>query len=204
MAHGGDHRDLWAFNDERVARAIFDSEIPVISAVGHEPDVTISDFVADVRASTPSNAAELAVPDMGALLQQLYQMESRMAQSEQNRVQQYKKRLQAITEKRVMQDPMAFIQDKRLLLDHVHSRMALAGSSKLESNLRRFTQLSASLDALSPLKVLGRGYAMAQTAGGDVLKSTAQINVGDRLRLQLGQGSIKCLVEEKNDGKEIL
>jgi len=201
---GGSIEDLWAFNDERVARAIFDSEIPVISAVGHEPDVTISDFVADVRASTPSNAAELAVPDMGALLQQLYQMESRMAQSEQNRVQQYKKRLQAITEKRVMQDPMAFIQDKRLLLDHVHSRMALAGSSKLESNLRRFTQLSASLDALSPLKVLGRGYAMAQTAGGDVLKSTAQINVGDRLRLQLGQGSIKCLVEEKKDGKEIL
>ncbi len=116
---GGSMEDLWAFNDERVARAIYASEIPVISAVGHEPDVTIADFVADRRASTPSNAAEIAVPDMAELLQRLDSFRSRMAQGTLNGLERQERRLKALAEKRVLTDPLAFVQDKRLHLDYV-------------------------------------------------------------------------------------
>lgn len=196
---GGSIEDLWAFNDERVARAIYDSEIPVISAVGHEPDVTISDFVADVRASTPSNAAELAVPDMGAVLTWLQQSQGRMAQAQRNRVLQSKKHLQLLSQKRVMTDPMAFLQDRGLQLDKLHSQLALLSRGRVDKEQRRFTQLTAALDALSPLKVLSRGYAMAQTTDGAVIKSAQQIAVGQHIKLQLGQGSLGCTVTEKGE-----
>ena len=196
---GGSIEDLWAFNDERVARAIYDSEIPVISAVGHEPDVTIADFVADVRASTPSNAAELAVPDRAGVLQSVEQYRGRMLQAQRSRLAQAQKHLQMLSEKRVLQDPTAFLQDKGLLLDKLHSRLALLGQSRVEKEHRRFAQLTAALDALSPLKVLARGYAMAQTRDGTVIKSAAQVETGQHIRLQLGQGVLGCTVENKGE-----
>ena len=192
---GGSLEDLWAFNDERVARAIYDSEIPVISAVGHEPDVTIADFVADRRASTPSNAAEIAVPDMAELLRALSGSEDRMAQSIRRTLERQDKRLEELRAKRVLTDPTAFLQDRRLQLDYVQQKLAAAARGQLEEDVRRFTRLTASLDALSPLKVLGRGYAMAQSADGTILRDSAQAAPGDRIRVQLAQGGLSCTVK---------
>ena len=196
---GGSIEDLWAFNDERVARAIYASEIPVISAVGHEPDVTIADFVADRRASTPSNAAEIAVPDKRELLRYLQSSQMRLLQGESNLLDREKQRLGTWMNKRVLTDPMAFVQDKRLQLDFVQQKLGNAAARQLDGDMRRFAQLTAKLDALSPLKVLGRGYAMAQDEKGSVLKSSDQVQVGERIRVKLAQGSLQCSVEGKGE-----
>ena len=196
---GGSLEDLWAFNDERVARAIYNSEIPVISAVGHEPDVTISDFVADRRASTPSNAAEIAVPDMTELLRSLQDSGNRLVQAELNLLERQNRRLQTIEEKRVLTDPSAFVADRRLQLDYIQQRLATAQRSRVERDNRRFAELAAKLDALSPLKVLGRGYALAQNEAGEVLRSSEQVQVGDAVRVRLGQGELHCTVKEKEE-----
>ena len=205
---GGSIEDLWAFNDERVARAIYASEIPVISAVGHEPDVTISDYVADRRASTPSNAAEIAVPDMAELLRYLRGTENGMAQSVLHRLEREERRLKALAEKRVLTDPLAFVQDRRLQLDYMQDKMTSAARTHWDREARRFAGTVAKLDALSPLKVLGRGYAMARTEEGGILRSSAQVRPGDRIELRLAQGSLGCRVEEvggeETHGKENL
>ena len=192
---GGSLEDLWAFNDERVARAIYASEIPVISAVGHEPDVTIADFVADRWASTPSNAAEIAVPDMTELLRYLQGAEGRLIQGTLNLLDRQDKRLTELGKKRVLSDPMAFLQDRRLQLDYVQQKLAAAARDQIESDVRRFTRLTAALDALSPLKVLGRGYAMAQGSDGAILRDSAQVAPGDTIRVQLARGSLHCTVD---------
>ena len=205
---GGSMEDLWAFNNERVARAIYASEIPVISAVGHEPDVTISDYVADRRASTPSNAAEIAVPDMAELLRYLRGTENGMAQSVLHRLEREERRLKALAEKRVLTDPLAFVQDRRLQLDYMQDKMTSAARTHWDREARRFAGTVAKLDALSPLKVLGRGYAMARTEEGGILRSSAQVRPGDRIELRLAQGSLGCRVEEvegeETHGKENL
>ena len=196
---GGSIEDLWAFNDERVARAIYESEIPVISAVGHEPDVTISDFVADVRASTPSNAAEIAVPDMTDLLRHFKEIGNRMAQSQTKTLELAAKRLSALAEKRALTDPTAFIQDRRLQLDNTQQQLSLIAQKRLSAQQQRFATLAASRDALSPLRVLGRGYAVAQCEDGSVLKNVAQVAVGENIHVRLGQGSLRCTVNEKEE-----
>ena len=196
---GGSLEDLWAFNDERVARAIYASELPVISAVGHEPDVTISDFVADRRASTPSNAAEIAVPDQAELLKRLDSASRAMAQGTLNTLEKADARWKAMAAKRVLTDPMAFIDDRRMQLDSVQQRMGLTAHRQLGARQQRFAALAASLDALSPLKVLGRGYAMAQTSDGTVLRSSGQVQEGDRIHVQLGQGALDCTVDHKEE-----
>lgn len=196
---GGSIEDLWAFNDERVARAIFASEIPVISAVGHEPDVTIADFVADKRASTPSNAAELAVPEQKDLLKHLQNAERALTKNTLAAMEKAETRLKSIAEKRVMQDPMAFVDDRKMYLDHVQQRMGLTAQRKVNAQLQRFTRLAASLDALSPLKVLGRGFAMVQTEDGTVLRSATQVDTGDTIQVRLGEGSLHCTVDDKKE-----
>lgn len=196
---GGSLEDLWAFNDERVARAIYDSQIPVISAVGHEPDVTIADFVADRRASTPSNAAEIAVPDMTELLRSLHNSGTRLVQAELNLLERQNRRLQNVTDKRVLTDPSVFVADRRMQLDYSQQKLLGAARTRIEQENRRFAHLSAKLDALSPLKVLGRGYALAQNDTGDVLRSSAQVAIGDSIRVRLYEGELHCTVKEKGE-----
>lgn len=192
---GGSIEDLWAFNDERVARAIYESEIPVISAVGHEPDVTISDFVADARASTPSNAAEIAVPDQVELRRFLRDCEERLAQSETARLEMLRKHLDALAAKRVLRDQTAYVQDKRMELLHLQQRLGDLTGAQIARKKQRFAALAASVDAMSPLKVLGRGYAMAQTAGGKIIKAAEDVEPGAHITVKLGRGALQCTVD---------
>ncbi len=193
---GGSIEDLWAFNDERVARAIYDSEIPVISAVGHEPDVTISDFVADARASTPSNAAEIAVPDQAELRRLLRDVQSRMEQAQMGKLQNLRKRLEELAGKRVMTNHLAYVQDKRMELLHLQQRMTDQAKMVVAQKRQGFAAAAAALDAMSPLKVLGRGYAMAQNEEGKLLKSYQDVACGDRVNVTLGQGGFSCIVDK--------
>ena len=194
---GGSLEDLWAFNDERVARAIYEAETPVISAVGHEPDVAISDFVADRRASTPSNAAEIAVPDMEELLRTLEGTQQRLTQGMQRSIGYRTQQLDALAKKRVLTEPTAYLEDRRQDIDHLTHRLCAGMRSVTDGEGRRFGALAASLDALSPLKVLGRGYALAQTADGTVLRSAGQVETGETVHLRLAEGGLVCQVKEK-------
>ena len=205
---GGSIEDLWAFNDERVARAIYNSEIPVISAVGHEPDVTIADFVADRRASTPSNAAEIAVPDQREIYRRLDALQTRMVQSEQKRVKALREQFEKTSRSRVLQDPMAFIDDKRMLLDYTQKNLAALAQQQMAQRTQQFTALAAKLDALSPLKVLGRGYAVARNEQGQILRAAQEAAAGEKIEVLLGQGSLNCTVNACNmggndDGKNV-
>lgn len=194
---GGSMEDLWAFNDENLARAIYQSEIPVISAVGHEPDVTISDFVADLRAATPSNAAELAVPDCQALERHLSQLSARMAGAVSTRLEEERSRLRRLSESRVMTDPMTPIRDKRVLLDWQQSRLLSQMQSLTHTQRSRLSALAAALDAMSPLKVLARGYSLTQDEGGRLLTSTDQVQPGQGIQVRLSDGSLDCTVMKK-------
>ncbi|MEI3305833.1 MAG: exodeoxyribonuclease VII large subunit [Dysosmobacter sp.] len=192
---GGSMEDLWAFNDERVARAIYDCETPIISAVGHEPDVTISDFVADARASTPSNAAEIAVPDQMELLRWLRGAGDRMVQCETGRLEAARQRLDNLASKRVMRDQLAYVQDKRMELAHLQQRLGDLSGALLGRRRQRFSALAAALDAMSPLKVLGRGYAVARSQDGTILKSGREVAPGDRVSVTLSEGGFDAVVE---------
>ena len=193
---GGSIEDLWAFNDERVARAIYESELPVISAVGHEPDVTISDYVADVRASTPSNAAEIAVPDEADMRELLANMSIRQTQAMRKSITRLSTRLDDFKGRRVLRDPMAYVDTKRSELDHVQDRLVAAAEKLCSANRHKFVALASALDAMSPLKVLSRGYAIASDAEGKLVKSVGDVAGGDVLSLSVSDGTIKCTVEE--------
>lgn len=196
---GGSIEDLWAFNDEQVAYAIYESQIPVISAVGHEPDVTISDFVADLRAATPSNAAELAVPDQDALRQTLDAMASSMASFLHRQVKAARQHLDVLSASPALQSPTGYLDQKRKSVELLKNRLISAQTYSVERRKRHYVELTAKLDAMSPLKVLTRGYAMAQTADGAVLRSVDQINVGDGITVSLGDGKITASVTDKKE-----
>lgn len=198
---GGSIEDLWAFNDERVARAIYESEIPVISAVGHEPDVTIADFVADMRAATPSNGAELAVPDKSELLAGLLASRKQMLTALLSRIDGSRDRLKQLRQRRVLTDPGAYVADRRLALDHSAALLQAAFRSSLGEKRGRLAKDAASLDAMSPLKVLGRGYAIAETAEGSILRSSKDAFPGQRLHLRLADGGINCRVTDEPEGE---
>lgn len=191
---GGSMEDLWAFNDERVARAIYASELPVISAVGHEPDVTIADYVADVRASTPSNAAEIAVPDWHDIQDGLDAYSIRADQAIRKKLLSLSERLESYKNKRVITDPTAHIDNRRIELDHVRDRLAAAEERNLSRCRQSFVALTASLDAMSPLRVLSRGYAIAEKEDGTTVKSVDMLSCGDLVKLQLRDGRADCLV----------
>ena len=195
---GGSREDLWAFNEEPVAWAISRSQIPVISAVGHEPDVTISDYVADVRASTPSNAAELAVPDQTQVRQRLEGLALRLTQAAQVRLDAGRRELRRLEQSRVLRNPAAVVDDQRMRLDGVQHRLALA----LERSLRRgrveLAELAGRIDAMSPLKVLGRGYAIARYQN-QAVTTVGQVSHGDALDVMVSDGVLHCRVEEKEE-----
>ena len=199
---GGSLEDLWAFNDERVARAIYASQIPVISAVGHEPDVTISDYVADRRASTPSNAAEIAVPDQQEMREALesYGIRSRQAMEKSLRV--AAQRLDALRNKRVLTEPGAFLDSRRLDLDRLRDRLLASEERQLAEKRQRFVKLGASLDAMSPLRVLSRGYALATGREGKPLRSVRGLAKGDEITVRFQDGQAACRVEQVQEGEE--
>lgn len=194
---GGSIEDLWAFNDEGLARAIYDSEIPVISAVGHEPDVTISDYVADLRAATPSNAAELAVPDQNEVYARLNQLRQRLGRVVQDRLRRERQRLQPLVRSRALQNPLAYVQEKQQLLDRQQDRLRSALERDVAKQRARYAALCAALDSLSPLKVLSRGYALAQTPDGKVITGVEQTEVGSHIQLTLSDGKLGCTVTER-------
>jgi exodeoxyribonuclease VII large subunit len=199
---GGSIEDLWAFNDERVAYAIYESEIPVISAVGHEPDVTISDFVADLRAATPSNAAELAVPDQDALRQTLDSMSSSMATALSRQLTAARRHYQLLSAHPALQSPVGYLEQRRRSLELLKNRLISAQNQSIGLRKQRYVAMTAKLDAMSPLKVLTRGYAMAQTQDGDVLRSVSQVRSGDRIRISLSDGALSADVTEvKENGR---
>lgn len=196
---GGSIEDLWAFNDERVAYAIYESEIPVISAVGHEPDVTISDFVADLRAATPSNAAELAVPDQDALRQNLDAYSLSMAAGLNRQLRSARQHLDVLSKSPALSSPTGYLDQKRKNLQLLQNRLVSAESRIVEQKNRSFVSLTSKLDAMSPLKVLTRGYAMVQTGGGEVLKSVKQVQPGDNMKVNFSDGSVIATVTEKEE-----
>ena len=193
---GGSIEDLWAFNDERVAHAIYQSKIPVISAVGHEPDVTISDYVADLRAATPSNAAELAVPDQDALRQNLDSMSNAMASALNRHLIAARRHLNILSSSPALRSPTGYLDQKRQALDRIRERMLSSQMRSIDRKKQGFIALTAKLDAMSPMKVLTRGYAMTQTDNGDVIRSVHQTAIGDQIRISLGDGTLRATVTE--------
>ena len=191
---GGSMEDLWAFNDERVAQAIFHSKIPVISAVGHEPDVTISDYVADVRAATPSNAAEIAVLDQDALRQTLDSMNTAMAVALNRQLKSARQHLDMLSGSPALRSPTGYIEQRQKSLELLTGRLVSAQTSQISRKHQQYIALTAKLDAMSPLKVLTRGYAMAQTPDGEVLKSVHQVERGERITVSLQDGSLSATV----------
>ncbi len=196
---GGSIEDLWAFNDERVAYAIYHSEIPVISAVGHEPDVTIADYVADLRAATPSNGAELAVPDREALSQTLDAMETAMAAALTRQLKAAKQHLNVLAQSPALQSPTGYLEQKGRALELLTNRMVSAQNTILARKNQRYIANVSKLDAMSPLKVLTRGYAMAQKQDGSVLRSVSQAELGERITLSLSDGRLRATVMEKKE-----
>ena len=214
---GGSMEDLWAFNEEVVARAIYRSEIPIISAVGHEPDVTIADYVADLRAATPSNGAELAVPDQTELRAALKSFEVRMAQSMQKRLKLARQALEARKRARVLRSPTQYLEDRRLFLDGLNERMARIMGQKLlqgrmalaarqeklgtawragnQQKSKTLGMLAARLDAMSPLKVLSRGFSILEDAEGRSIRSVRQLQPGDTVTARLAEGKIRATVD---------
>lgn len=191
---GGSLEDLWAFNVERVAYAIYESEIPIISAVGHEPDVTIADYVADLRAATPSNGAELAVPDQEALLQNLDALNGAMAAALSRQLKLAAQRLDALAASPALRGPTAYLERKEKDLRLLKNRMISAQERMISASNARFVSCVAKLDAMSPLKVLSRGYAMAQTGNGELLRSIHQVNPGDSILVNISDGTITASV----------
>lgn len=198
---GGSIEDLWAFNDERVAYAIYQSQIPVISAVGHEPDVTISDYVADLRAATPSNAAELAVPDQDALRQSLDAMSNAMAASLSRQVRAARQHLQVLSASQALRSPTGYLEQRRQSVELLKNRLVSAQNQNLTRANQRYIAQVSKLEAMSPLKVLTRGYSMVQTEKGAVIRSIEQVELGERIRIQLSDGSLSATVMNKEESK---
>ncbi len=197
---GGSIEDLWAFNEEEIARAVAASAIPIISAVGHETDFTICDFVADLRAPTPSAAAELAVPDRGRLLAAVASLRDRLSAGLHTRLDMSARALELIRSKRCLSAPQYYTEEQSMRLDMLTRRFSSAAQRTLALADRRLAAEASKLDALSPLKVLGRGYAIGYTAGGQALDSVRGVAVGDTIRLKLADGGLDCTVKAIEEG----
>ncbi len=191
---GGSIEDLWAFNDEKVACAIYASDIPVISAVGHEPDVTISDYVADLRAATPSNAAELAVADQDVLRQNLDAFADTMAASLGRQIQSAKKHLNVLASSPVLRSPAQYLKKREQDLRNTQLRLVNAQSRNISLRKQHFVSLISKLDAMSPLKVLTRGYSMIRSDNGNVIRSKYQVKSGDKITVTVSDGELTAVV----------
>ncbi len=191
---GGSLEDLWAFNEEIVARAIAACPVPVISAVGHEVDVSIADLVADRRALTPSEAGELVVPSVDEFRQTLNNSVTRMHRALQGRVERMKLTLEAISARNIFQRPMTLIDDRRQRCDELGAAAERAIRLKTERLNQKLSSTAASLDALSPLKVLARGYSLTTTSDGTLVRSLDDVQAGQDLHTRIAGGSIRSTV----------
>ena len=190
---GGSLEDLWPFNEEIVARAIYDSELPIISAVGHETDFTIADFVADLRAPTPSAAAELAVPNISDIVLKLESYNNRYKLALKKKVEFMKLRYEKCMNSRVFKEPTQKINEKYMLIDMKVKSMQSSISKIYNAKKTNMVKHIAKLDALSPLKTLTRGYSIAEI-NGQVIKSVSQVKKDDEINLRLSDGSINARV----------
>lgn len=215
---GGSMEDLWAFNEEVVARAIYRSKIPVISAVGHEPDVTIADYVADLRAATPSNAAELCTPDQQELRQKITAAQTRMASLLSRQLKNCRTQLELRKNARVLQSPENYLADRRQTLDMLteklgrtmanrltkeagqlalcRQRLSTAENAVLAGERKRLETRAARLDAMSPLKVLSRGYSITENDRGAAVVSASTLHPGDHITIRFHRGSVDAQVEQ--------
>lgn len=192
---GGSAEDLWAFNEEVVAYAIYRSAIPVISAVGHEPDITIADYVSDLRAATPSNAAELAVPDKEELRCWLLARQQSMVATMEHKIRTYRKHLLLLKSSKVLSAPTASIDERRLYVDHIYSRLSAAFKQHISQKKERCIHAAASLDAMSPLKVLGRGYAIVVNSDGQIVRTPDGVQSGEPVTISLEQGKLQAHID---------
>ena len=190
---GGSMEDLWAFNDEALARAIFNSKIPVISAVGHETDFTICDFVADLRAPTPSAAAELAVESTDSVLARLAQLEKLATRAVDNIMKIQAERLKSVENSPLLKSPQAYVDGLYERFDSVCGALAAAGKAVLDTSAGQLALTAAKLDAYSPLKTLSRGYSIA-ARGSRVVRSVDELRTGDRIDVRLSDGIAACTV----------
>ena len=192
---GGSVEDLWCFNEEPVVRAIHASEIPVVSAVGHEIDVTLADLVADLRALTPSEAAERIVPSRAELLERIMSARTRLASALASTTRQARRRLEGLAQRRVLSHPRDRLQSIAERLDLLDERLRASVKRKLERLADRQAQLAASLHSLSPLAVLGRGYSVTQReADNRVVESPADAPDGTILRTRVAGGEVRSIV----------
>lgn len=199
---GGSIEELWAFNEEEVARAISRSELPVISAVGHETDFTISDFVADVRAATPSNAAELAVTETSRLLSVTEGLKKRLIDAMTRLLSDKRHRLEMLKNHYVFRSPRILLDQQSQYVDQLSQRLMAAIQSDLHGKREEMGRIVSSLNALSPLNVLSRGYAMVLPGKGTIpFRSIREIKVPDRLKLLMRDGRIFVTVEEIRPGE---
>lgn len=200
---GGSTEELWAFNDERLVRAVAESAIPVISAVGHETDFTLCDFAADLRAPTPSAAAELAVPDRSELLIQIRENYRRIGKAMQKQVQEERNRLERLRERRCFSSPQSLAESKRQWLDQLGARLYRAQKNRLERERLRWKATGERLESLSPLAVLLRGYAMVEKDAVPVT-SVQQVQCGDAVHVRMSDGVLETVVKQIETGREPL
>ena len=193
---GGSLEELWAFNDESLARAIAASRVPVISAVGHETDFSISDFVADLRAPTPSAAAELALPESGDVKRRLHNVIDRMSLVCDNRVQALRGRVEALAKTRQLTSMDNLIDDRRMALANLDRDMGYALEKKLSDKKASLVRIAATLDALSPLAVMTRGYSALLDESGKAVNTVKTLHPGDTVSVRLKDGSARAEIQE--------
>lgn len=194
---GGSIEDLWPFNEEIVARAIYESKIPIISAVGHETDFTIADFVADLRAPTPSAAAELAQVDVGEIAQKLNTYENRLRQALRKKIEIMRLRYEKLMASRVFTDPFKNINEKYLYVDSKVKQLDNLIQKTCKDTRNNLTNQISKLDALSPLRTLVRGYSVIECTG-KVVKTAKELNVEDIIKIKMQDGNVKAVVKEVN------
>ncbi len=192
---GGSLEDLWPFNEEIVAHAIFESKLPIISAVGHETDFTIADFVADLRAPTPSAAAELAVPNIADIVSDLEKYNNRLKNSLKKKIELMKLRYEKCMATRVFKEPLININEKYVLIDMKVKQMYNSIINKVKDDKTKMIELITKLDTLSPLKTLARGYSLTTKLDGKIVKSVKELEKGDKLVLRFNDGNVGVKVE---------
>ncbi len=198
---GGSIEDLWSFNDEMLARTIFMSKIPVISAVGHETDFTICDFVADKRAPTPSAAAELATPDINELKSTLNSFAQRAINAFLNTINMYKDILSAIEDSKVFKKPLSMLDTPRMHLDALSDKISFSFEKNLSDKKNKFSNINGRLVALNPMAILSRGYGALFNSNNEIVNSIDKINIDDKIKINLSDGSINAVVMSKERGK---